>query len=61
MSRKNYTSIKKIINDITIKSGKKLSFEPDDILYLANGITDLILPGDTFVEKITTEINSRSV
>lgn len=52
MNRKNYTSIKKVINDIAIKSGNKTDFNPDDVLYLANGIAELIIPGDSFVESL---------
>ena len=52
MNRKNYTSIKKVINDIAIKSGNKTDFNPDDILYMANGIAELIIPGDSFIEEI---------
>ena len=52
MNKRNYTSIKKIINDIAIKSGNKTTFNPDDVLYMANGIADLIIPGDAFVEEM---------
>lgn len=52
MNKKNYTSIKKIINDIAIKSGNKTDFNPEDVLYMANGIAELIIPGDAFIESI---------
>ena len=52
MNKRNYTSIKKVINDIAIKSGNKTDFNPDDVLYLANGIAELIIPGDSFIEDI---------
>jgi hypothetical protein len=52
MNRKNYVSIKKVINDIAIKSGNKTDFNPDDILYLANGIAELIIPGDAYIEGL---------
>jgi hypothetical protein len=52
MNKRNYTSIKKVINDITIKSGNKTDFNPDDVLYMANGIAELIIPGDAFIEEI---------
>jgi len=52
MNKKNYTSIKKVINDIAIKSGNKTDFNPDDVLYMANGIAELIIPGTSFVESI---------
>jgi hypothetical protein len=52
MNKRNYTSIKKIINDIAIKSGNKTDFNPDDVLYMANGIAELIIPGDSFIEEI---------
>lgn len=53
MNKKNYTSIKKIINDISIKSGNAYNFEPEDILYLANGIAELIIPGESFVSGLS--------
>lgn len=52
MNRKNYVSLKTAINDINVKSGNKIELDPDDILYLANGIAELIIPGDSFVEGI---------
>jgi len=52
MNKKNYTSIKKVINDIAIKSGNKTDFNPGDILYMANGIAELIIPGDSFIEEL---------
>lgn len=52
MNKRNYTSIRKIINDIAIKSGNKTDFNPDDVLYMANGIAELIIPGDSFIEEI---------
>lgn len=52
MNKRNYTSIKKIINDIAVKSGNKTDFNPDDVLYMANGIAELIIPGDAFIEEI---------
>ena len=52
MNKRNYTSIKKVINDVMIKSGNKTEINPEDVLYLANGIASLLLPGDSFVEKM---------
>ncbi len=52
MNRKNYTSIKRVLNDINIKSGNKIDLAPDDILYLANGIAEKIIPGDSFIEEM---------
>lgn len=52
MNKRNYTSIKKIINDIAIKSGNSLKISPDDLLYMANGIVELLIPGDAFVERL---------
>lgn len=52
MNRKNYVSLKTVINDMNIKSGNKIELDPDDILYLANGIAERIIPGDSFIEGI---------
>ena len=52
MNKRNYTSIKKVINDIAVKSGNKTEFNPDDILYMANGIAELLIPGDAFIESM---------
>lgn len=52
MNKRNYTSIKKVINDIAIKSGNKTDFNPDDVLYMSNGIAELIIPGDAFIEEL---------
>ena len=49
--KKNYTSLKTVINDYTLKSGNT-RINPDDILYIANDIAELIIPGDAFVQQI---------
>ncbi len=52
MTKKNYTSLKKVVNDISVKSGNAKDLDPDDLLYLANGIAELIIPGESFVASL---------